>query len=161
MVVFGERWVEAGLYTQILAPWVFFWFISSPLSTLFLVYERQGSALFVNLIIFSTRIISLYIGGIYQNIYIALGLFSGTGIAAYAFYAAWNIRLSKASGRSILFSFLKYSIYSLPIILCLFLVKYIFQFSPIIILSSAVLTGTIYSLLFKDKYVSMIAAFMK
>jgi len=161
MVVFGEQWIVAGLYTQILAPWVFFWFISSPLSTLFLVYEKQGSALFVNVIIFTTRIISLYIGGIYQNIYLALGLFSGTGIATYAVYAAWNIRLSKASGRSILLNFFKYSIYSLPIVLCLFLVKYIFQFSPIIILSTAVLTGTIYSLIFKDKYISMIAAFMK
>ena len=52
MVVFGERWVDAGRYTQILAPWVFFTFIASPLSTIFLVYERQGAALFVNLIIF-------------------------------------------------------------------------------------------------------------
>ena len=161
LVVFGERWAEAGLYTQILAPWVFFWFISSPLSTLFLVYERQGSALFVNFIIFSTRIISLYIGGIYQNIYLALGLFSGTGIAVYAFYAAWNIRLSKASGRRIFFNFLNYSIYSLPIILCLFIVKYIFQFGPMIILATAVLVATLYSLVFRGKYRAMISTLVK
>ena len=161
VVVFGERWVEAGLYTQILAPWAFFCFISSPLSTLFLVYERQGAAFFVNLIIFTTRIISLYIGGIYQNIYLALGLFSSTGIVAYAFYAAWNIRLSKANGRKIFFNFLNYSIYSLPIILCLFLVKYIFQFGPIIVLATAVLTATLYSLLFRGKYRAMISTFTK
>ncbi|MDI9561260.1 MAG: oligosaccharide flippase family protein, partial [Pseudomonadota bacterium] len=161
MVVFGERWVEAGRYTQILAPWVFFTFIASPLSTIFLVYERQGAALFVNLIIFTTRVISLYIGGIYQNIYLALGLFSGTGIAAYAFYAAWNIRLSKASGRRIFLNFLKYIIYSLPIILCLFLVKNTFQFSPIIILSTAVFAVISYFLVFRGKCSSMISAFLK
>lgn len=161
LVVFGERWAEAGLYTQILAPWVFFWFISSPLSALFLVYERQGTALLVNVIIFTTRIISLYIGGIYQNIYLALGLFSGTGIAAYAFYAAWNIRLSKANGRRIFLNFLKYSIFSLPIILCLFLVKHAFKFSPIIILSTAVLACIFYFLVFRGKYSAMISTLMK
>ena len=160
-VVFGERWVEAGRYTQILAPWVFFWFISSPLSALFSVYERQGAALSVHLVIFLTRVISLYIGGIYQNIYLALGLFSVTGIAAYAFVAAWNIRLARASGRKILFNFSKYSFHSLPVLLCLFLVKYTFNFNSITILSSALLMVTFYFFAFRSKYISLLSAFRK
>jgi O-antigen/teichoic acid export membrane protein len=160
-VVFGGRWVEAGRYAQILAPWIFFWFISSPLSTLFLVYERQGAALSVNSIIFITRVISLYIGGIYQNIYLALGLFSVTGIAAYAFYAAWNIRLARANGRRILFNFFKYSLHSLPVLLCLFLVKYTFKFGPIVILSSALFMVTFYFFAFRSKYIPLLAAFGK
>lgn len=155
-VVFGERWVEAGRYTQILAPWIFFWFIASPLSAVFAVYERQGSALYVHSIIFITRVISLYIGGIYQNIYLALGLFSLTGIAAYALYAALNIRLAKANGRRILFNSFKYSLYSLPVLFCLLLVKYTFQFSPIVILSVTVTTGVLYFFVFRDKYYSFI-----
>jgi lipopolysaccharide exporter len=154
-IVFGGRWLEAGRYTQILAPWVFFWFISSPLSTLFLAYERQGAALSVNLIIFITRVISLYIGGIYQNIYLALGLFSVTGIAAYAFYAAWNIKLARANRRRILFNFFKYSLHSLPILLFLFLVKYIFHFGSIVILLSALLTVTLYIIIFRNKIISL------
>jgi O-antigen/teichoic acid export membrane protein len=160
-VVFGVRWVEAGRYTQILAPWIFFWFISSPLSALFSVYERQGAALSVHSVIFLTRVISLYIGGIYQNIYLALGLFSVTGIAAYAFVAAWNIRLARANGRIILFNFFKYNLYSLPVLLCLFLVKYTFQFGSIVILSSALFIVTFYFFAFKSKYISLIAAFRK
>lgn len=151
-VVFGERWVEAGRYTQILAPWIFFWFISSPLSALFSVYERQGVGLSVHSVIFLTRVISLYIGGIYQNIYLALGLFSVTGIAAYAFLAAWNIRLARANGRRILFNFFKYSLHSLPVFLCLFLVKYTFQFGSIVILSSAGIIIMLYVFAFRSQY---------
>lgn len=154
-VVFSERWVEAGRYTQILAPWIFFWFISSPLSTLFSVYERQGAALSVHSVIFLTRLISLYIGGIYQNIYLALGLFSVTGIAAYAFVAAWNIRLARANGRRILFTFFKYSLYSLPVFLCLFLLKYTFQFGPVAILSSAFTMGVLYFFAFRYRYYAL------
>ena len=121
-VIFGGRWFEAGRYAQILAPWLFFWFVSSPLSTLFSVYERQGAALSVHSLILVTRIISLYIGGLYQNIYLALGLFSATGIIAYCFVAVWNIRLSGANGRKIIFSFFKYALYSLPVCLLLYVV---------------------------------------
>jgi len=160
-VVFGERWIEAGRYTQILSPWIYFWFISSPLSALFSVYERQGSALSIHSVIFLTRVISLYIGGVYHNIYIALGLFSVTGIAAYTFVAAWNIRLAKASGRKILFNFFKFSLYSLPVILSLFLVKYTFQFSTIVILYSSLFIVTFYFFAFRRKYISLLSAVRK
>ncbi len=152
VVVFGERWIEAGRYSQILAPWIFFWFISSPLSTLFSVYERQGSALLVHFVIFITRIISLYIGGIYQNIYLALGLFSVTGIAAYAFVAAWNIRLAKASRRKILFILMKYFLYFMPIYVCIFLIKYTFQCGLIIVLASTFFLSALYLFVMGYRY---------
>jgi len=151
VIAFGERWAEAGLYTQILAPWVLIWFISVPLGAILSVYERQGTALSLNFFIFITRFISLYIGGIYQNIYLALGLFSASGIVAFGLMAVLNIRLSGANGRRILFNFFKYSLHSLPILLCLFLFKYTFQFGPVVLLSSAVAMGLIYVFLFRHK----------
>lgn len=154
-VIFGGRWFEAGRYAQILAPWIFFWFISSPLAMLFSVYERQGSALSVHSLILVTRIISLYIGGLYQNVYLALGLFSATGIIAYGFVAAWNIRLSHANGLKILFSFIKYTLYSLPVCLSLFVVKYTFQSGPVVILSSALTMGVLYFFAFRHKFIRL------
>lgn len=148
-IIFGARWAEAGRYAQILAPWILFWFISSPLSTLFLVYERQGAALSVHSVIFLTRVVSLYIGGIYQNIYLALLLFSLTGIASYAFVAAWNIKLARAKGRRILASFFKYCLRSLPILLFLFIIKYILHFGPVLIFSSSLLVVPFYFLRFR------------
>lgn len=155
-VLFGAHWAEAGRYTQILAPWIFFWFISSPLSTLFLAYERQGVALSVHSLIFITRVFSLYIGGIYQNIYLALGLFTATGIVAYSYCAAWNIRLARANERRILVNFFRYSICSLPVLICLFLVKYKFNFTPIVILSTALLLGMLYIIIFRNKIISQL-----
>jgi lipopolysaccharide exporter len=153
MVIFGQTWFEAGRYTQILAPWIFFWFISSPLSMLFLVYERQGAALAVHFVIFITRFVSLYIGGVYQNIYLALGLFSATGIAAYTLVAAWNIRLSQANGRKIILTFFKYSLYSFPGFFFLFLIKYTFPSNPIVILSASLLMVLFYMIIFRNKII--------
>ena len=157
-VVFGGQWFEAGIYTQILAPWIFFWFISSPLSYLFTVYERQGLSFSVHLMIFVTRVISLYIGGIYHNIYLALGLFSVTGIVAYGLMAVLNIRLARANGKRILFTFFKYSLYALPILLCLFLVKYILHFSTITILSTTITMVILYFFLFRNKIRSIVTS---
>lgn len=84
-VIFGEAWIEAGVYAQILSIWVFVWFISSPLSTLWIVLEKQEFGFqitFVNLI---TRFLSLFIGGLLGNAYMALFLFSFSGIFVYSY----------------------------------------------------------------------------
>lgn len=84
-VVFGDAWTEAGVYVQILSIWAFVWFISSPLSTLWVVFEKQELGLkitFTNLI---TRIVSLWIGGILGNARISLLLFSFSGVLVYGY----------------------------------------------------------------------------
>lgn len=142
--VFGHNWAEAGLYTQILAPWMFFTFISSPLSTLFAVFERQGSALIVHSAIFLTRLISLYIGCALGNVYIALGLFSATGIFVYGGLSIWNMKLANMP-TSLFFTVLtKYFLYFLPVGLGLFLLKLWFNASSIIPLFLSVLALGIY-----------------
>jgi len=92
-IVFGARWSEAGLYTQILSPWMFFTFISSPLATLFAVFEKQGSALVIHTLILLSRFVSLYIGYLFGNVYMALGLFSFSGIVVYGGLAIWLLKL--------------------------------------------------------------------
>ncbi|OPZ95838.1 MAG: colanic acid exporter [Bacteroidetes bacterium ADurb.Bin408] len=155
-VLFGDRWTEAGRYTQILSPWIFFWFVSSPLSSLFAVYERQGTALLLQCLIFSTRLISLYIGGIQQNIHLALGLFSLTGVVAYGAYAMLNIKLAKASGLIILKLFIKHVVYSLPFGACLMYSKYVIQLGHLKILSIALALIMIYVFLNRRRYLSLL-----
>jgi len=99
-VVFGLEWAEAGVYTQILGVWAFFWFISSPISTLFSVLEKQAFGLKLNTFIFLSRLASLLIGGYIGNARLALSLFSVTGILVYgylsfAIMAETGIHLSK------------------------------------------------------------------
>lgn len=88
-LVFGPEWAEAGVYMQILAVWAFFWFISSPLGTLFVVLEKQRFALGWNIVNFVTRFLALWVGGQMQSSYWALGFFSVSGIIVYGYLVFW------------------------------------------------------------------------
>lgn len=94
VVLLGERWAEAGVYAQILSVWTFVWFISSPLSTLFSVLERQDLALANNLIIFGTRLLALLLGGLLGDARIALFLFAVSGVLAYGHVCLRVVTLS-------------------------------------------------------------------
>lgn len=97
IVVFGEIWQEAGIYVQILSVWTFIWFISSPLSTLYIVLEKQDFGLIFNISNFSTRLVSLVVGGLIGSVYIALGLFAISGIFVYGYLCISLMRFSGAS----------------------------------------------------------------
>jgi O-antigen/teichoic acid export membrane protein len=85
IVVFGQHWGEAGVYVQILSVWTAFWFISSPLSTLFSVLERQEFGLKLNLVIFGSRFLSLWAGGRLGDARLALVLFAVSGVFLYGY----------------------------------------------------------------------------
>jgi O-antigen/teichoic acid export membrane protein len=85
VIVFGENWAEAGVYVQILSLWTFFWFISSPLSTLFSVLERQDLSLRINIAIFVSRLLALGVGGYLGNARVAVFLFGISGILVYGY----------------------------------------------------------------------------
>lgn len=85
IVVFGERWAEAGIYTQILGPWAIIWFISSPLSNLFGVVGRQEQALVINILLLVSRLVALSLGAALGSAYVSLVLFSASGILAYGY----------------------------------------------------------------------------
>lgn len=96
-VVLGDSWAEAGVYTQILSIWTFFWFISSPLSTLFRVLEKQESSLILNVAILATRAIALGIGGLLGNARMALVLFAVSGVLLYGYLSLSIVHVSGVS----------------------------------------------------------------
>lgn len=145
--LFGHNWSEAGVYTQILAPWMLFTFISSPLSTLFAVFERQGSALIIHSAIFLTRLISLYVGGILGNVYITLGLFSMTGVFVYAGLGIWNMKLAGVPVYLFFNVLIKSLLHFLPVGIALFFIKYTLNASSIITLFLSALALTIYMII--------------
>ena len=84
-VIFGKAWAEAGVYTQILGLLAFVWFISSPLSTIYLVVEEQHFGFQYNFFNLTTRLVSLTIGGLLGSARMALILFSISGIFVYGY----------------------------------------------------------------------------
>jgi len=93
-VVFGSQWAEAGTYTQILSIWTFFWFVSSPLSTLYYVLEKQDFFLKLNVAIIVTRAVSLGIGGYLGSARLALALFAASGIVVYGYLGLFIVAAS-------------------------------------------------------------------
>jgi len=94
-VIFGDIWAEAGLYAQILSIWAFMWFISSPLSTIWIVLEKQAFGIRVTTLNLVTRIISLVLGGIIGSPVVALLLFAFSGILLYGYL---NVKMLLFSG---------------------------------------------------------------
>ncbi len=83
--LFGAQWREAGVYTQILAVWSCFWFVSSPMATLYSVLERQEFSLRLNIAIFTSRLLALAIGGYVGNARFTMALYAGSGIIVYGY----------------------------------------------------------------------------
>ena len=151
--VFGANWVEAGRYAQILSPWMFILFISSPLSSLFATLERQELSLIVNSIILGTRFVALLIGGLTHNIYLTLIIWSGTGVLVYGGLALWLLKLTHVPWASALRTILQYCIYaSLPALL-LVAAMYTLLPSPVwLVILTAILSLAYYAIvLAKDR----------
>lgn len=78
--VMGSRWVLAGRYAQVLAPWFVVWLVSSPLSSLLSVREWQRSALAFSGFEFILRLGSLVAGWRSGSPMLAVVLLSASGV---------------------------------------------------------------------------------
>jgi lipopolysaccharide exporter len=95
VVILGARWAEAGVYVQILALWMFFWFLSAPLMQLINVLEKQEWGLTFNAVLLVSRAASLAVGGLFHNARFALFLFGLSGVLSYGYL---NGRLMAEAG---------------------------------------------------------------
>jgi lipopolysaccharide exporter len=111
-IVFGADWYEAGRYAQILSPWMFVLFISSPISNLFATLERQELALIVNVVILTTRFGALAIGGLSGNIYLTLVIWTASGVLVYGGLSLWLLRLTNVAWSTALITILRYMVYA-------------------------------------------------
>jgi len=114
VVIFGQSWAEAGVYTQIISVWAFFWFISTPLSFLYNVLEKQEFVFKLNVALVISRFASLAIGGYLGNARLALLLFAVTGVLVYGYLSLSTMMfagLSWAKGINII---LKEFLFFLP-----------------------------------------------
>ncbi len=98
--VFGKEWHTAGVYAQYLAPWTFLVFLSSPLSRLFDILEKQRELLLFNVALLVTRTAALSVGGVAGNDHLAIGLFGAVGAFMWLLHTVWMIRLANASFQS-------------------------------------------------------------
>lgn len=106
-LVFGIGWREAGEYTRILAPWMCGVFVCSPVSTLSEILNKQEINFYMNVVLIITRFLSLYIGGILNNINLALIAFSLTGFIIFSGFNIYLVSLAGVSKKKIVCMLLK------------------------------------------------------
>jgi O-antigen/teichoic acid export membrane protein len=121
--VLGQSWREAGTYVQFLGAWLFFVFLSSPLSRLFDVLEKQRLNLAFNVVLFVTRAASLIVGGILGNPILAIALFGITGAVLWFFHTMWMLQLGGVPLRHAVGPLLRYGTVALPLVVVLWLVR--------------------------------------
>jgi len=97
----GSRWHEAGVYAQIMTPWVLIALIASPLSTVFLIRQRAGSLLLFNIVSLIGRSGALLLGGLAGGPRIALMAFSAIGALVYLYLLAAAVRLGRTARRRV------------------------------------------------------------
>ena len=141
--VFGQQWAEAGVYVQILSLWQFIVFISSPISVIYIILERQGIGLTFDIILLAFRIVSLVIGGWLGDARLALTLFAGSGVVLWIILSFLLLHLSCVSKRSAVLDILRCLLYAMPVMLILSAAKWYWQCPPWIILLIAV-AGTLF-----------------
>jgi O-antigen/teichoic acid export membrane protein len=151
--VFGSQWGDAGVYAQYLSLWVFFVFISSPLSTLLIVLEKQKVFMVWNFGLFITRSLIIVAGGFIGSDKITIFLFGIVGVAGYL---VMNLMILKYSGISVkkgVFIFSKVFLKCLPFLIATYIIS-LFNFAGIKLLFSIICIVSVYYIitLLNDKF---------
>jgi len=142
--VFGQRWLEAGFYVRILAPWLFFVFLGSPISTLYCVLERQRIGMLFNIALIITRAASLVGGGLLGDSRVALGLFALSGAALWAWFCLYLVSVCGLSRRSTARVIVGHLSGALVFILPVVLTKWVWRASSFVVLAVSVSVGVLY-----------------
>jgi O-antigen/teichoic acid export membrane protein len=91
-LVFGQEWRQAGEMAMWMSPWLALVFVTSPLSNLPFVLERQGQEFSMQLIMLGVRIGALVVGAMVGGENAALGAFVMASFFLRGGYLIWLIQ---------------------------------------------------------------------
>ena len=95
-IIFGENWSDVGLFSRIIIPWLFFAFLSNPISPLILILNKQKTMVVYDTFLLLFRFLALFLGYyFYDNIVISLILFSGVGMLFNILIFIYLLKTSK------------------------------------------------------------------
>ena len=95
--IFGDKWMEAGRYAQILLPWIFMVCLVMPLTFIPDLYKKQRVAMIIDGVKLVARLGGLMVGVILENVYIGLALYSGLSAIIIVYNLFWYLQLVKTS----------------------------------------------------------------
>lgn len=92
-IVFGVNWKIAGVFAQILTPYLFSTFVVSPFAFVALRLNKHSHIFKIELVNMVLRISSIIIGSIYFNEFIALVFFSISGLVVNIYLILWIAKI--------------------------------------------------------------------
>ena len=113
-LIFGSRWFTAGEYLRWMSVWLLFVFISSPLSNIYSIMEKQREGLIVNCVMFCSRLIVLVMGGIRKDAVFTIAAFGVTGAILWIFNCIYIQHLAGISVINTLMAIVKEFFYGIP-----------------------------------------------
>ena len=105
-IIFGNAWRIAGEYIVWLSPWILFQFISSPLSSVFLILQRQDINLIFDGLLFLLRVVIIMIGGSLNNPLLTIQIYGITSALFYFIACIIVFKLTSVNYRVVLGKFL-------------------------------------------------------
>ena len=97
--VFGPNWADAGMMASVLAPMLFVSLLHSPTSTTSIVLGLQKHVLLLSFIVLVYRPLSIYIGWVFNDIFLGLQIYCALEIIQMLFFQ--YLVLNKISSHSI------------------------------------------------------------
>ena len=95
-IIFGESWRVAGEYAQVLIPMYFLQFLTSPLSNMYMIAEKQKLDLYWQIYLLISVVSSILIGYfIFNDSYISIVLFTASYSIAYFINAIFTYNFAK------------------------------------------------------------------
>lgn len=102
VLIFGEEWQQAGVFAKWMAPWLYVVFVTSPLSTLFAILEKQRQGLVFQVILISMRVAAISLGAFYEDVVLTVILFSLASTFCWFFLLIWIFLSTGNSASSVL-----------------------------------------------------------
>lgn len=96
-VVFGEHWASAGEYIQILTPFFMLNFIAAAFAMVPSLFNRQKTALAIELLFSSVKMVALVSGGLLGSITMSLAFYSISSSLVIMLNLYWIFRLVSSS----------------------------------------------------------------
>lgn len=99
-VIFGGDWKEVGSYLRILIPWLFIMFVSSPISNISVILNKQKVILCYDILLLTFRFFAFYVGyHFYNDVLISLLLFSAVGVFFNIFILIYFFKIAKIENK--------------------------------------------------------------
>ncbi len=96
VVIFGAQWSDAGVYAQLLSPWLFTMFLNPPVNQIYLVKQKLGFLFWFNIVTIVLRLSAIIIGYyFFKNPFVTIGLFSLAGVILNIFFISNAFLISR------------------------------------------------------------------